>query len=1315
VYLLNYEYSVYWVKGAKEMRSIKLSGWFCLIIIMLTSLAWPGGAVGGVQPDELLDEFSTQIDSGWVEETAFIELEPPIKRKTIDRSSLNRALEDQIQAWLPAQEPHFTIVQPDLGVQEVGPSVRAATTCTVSSAADSGTGTLRECLQSAAAGDQILFDAAVFPPGAPTTITLTSSQLPNLTVNGLTIDASNAGVILDGSGLSGSPIGFTIYGAQDVTIRGFQIKNFYIGIMIRSGATNTIIGGDRSVGSGPLGQGNLISANSYVGVQIQNAGTTNNAIIGNFVGTNIPGDSANGNTSAGILIIGGASNNRVGGFHSAGVCDGDCNLISGNGVGVVIPTENTPGNQILGNFIGTNLSGNASLGTQSQGVMIGYGASQNVIGGSRTSYVCEGPCNLISGNVEIGVVLRETGTSENTILGNFIGTDASGTSAVVNGVSGVMIAFGASQNVVGGSHTPGTCDSACNVISGNFAGIQIQNMGSNSNEILGNFIGTNNLGNSALPNEAGVYILANAAHNQIGGPETGQRNLISGNTYSGLIVTGGGTNDNILVGNLIGTDISGTSAVPNDSGVSIFSGASNNRIGGTNLGEGNLISGNIDSGVLILDFGTDGNILLGNKVGTDMSGTSALPNYLGVSVGLGAAYTQVGGTQAGAGNMISGNLMFGLWIDSPETIGNQVQGNLIGTDHSGTVALPNYSGILISTGSTGNQIGGTTPGSGNLISGNLQDGICLQSHVAPGNIIAGNKIGTNLAGTAAIPNYYGVFLDRADGNMIGGTIAGANNLISGNTSVGLGMFNSHHNLVQGNKIGSDITGQGAIPNAVRGISIESGSSNNTIGGAEAGTGNLISGNGLVGVIIGHEASVGNRILGNRIGTNQDGDQALPNQFGVGIVQARETIIGGADTTTPWVCDGPCNLISGNTNQGILIQGVSAGETTSFSGRSDEESRTVQGNHVLGNFIGMNLAGTSDLPNQGFSVGLALEANGNLIGGNRLFGEGNLISGNNGGVQLFGLLTDDNQVSGNRIGTTADGNASLLNAYAGVYIHESASGNLVGGAEAGMGNLISGFDCEEEFGFRGIIITTYSGQPAVNNHVIGNLIGVNAAGSQAIPNRGGIHLDGLITGSVIRDNVISGNRTTGIYLHATTGILIKNNNIGLTADRSSPLPNGLCGVFLSEAPKNMVGPGNIIANHYYGVAIFYETSVGNTITQNSIYNVFGNADKHIGFFEMEAPLVDAPVLTGWDGSTLTGTACAECVVEVFANPNSEQSGRTYLGTTTAAGNGIFSYTAGMGYTYLTATATNGEGTTSEFSNSLQVGEDANFVYLPLILK
>jgi hypothetical protein len=84
------------------------------------------------------------------------------------------------------------------------------------------------------------------------------------------------------------------------------------------------------------------------------------------------------------------------------------------------------------------------------------------------------------------------------------------------------------------------------------------------------------------------------------------------------------------------------------------------------------------------------------------------------------------------------------------------------------------------------------------------------------------------------------------------------------------------------------------------------------------------------------------------------------------------------------------------------------------------------------------------------------------------------------------------------------------------------------------------------------------------------------------------------------------------------------------------------------------------------------------------------------------------LTGWDGETVSGTACAGCQVEVFANPGPQPAGHTYLGTTTAAGDGKFSLNVGSGYSFLAATATDADGTTSEFSTN-------PYVYLPLIVK
>ena len=177
---------------------------------------------------------------------------------------------------------------------------RPAGTCTVHSKNDSGANTLRSCLQIAVTGDLITFDPAVFPPGAPQTI-LVDSELPRIVVDNLTLDGSNAGVVLDGSQLSGFTVGLRIDGKFGVTIRGLQIRRFKWGIVLRQGAKNCTIGGSRSIGSGPLGQGNLISGNGHAGIELTDAGTTSNTIVGNFIGTNLAGKAADGN-DLGIVI-----------------------------------------------------------------------------------------------------------------------------------------------------------------------------------------------------------------------------------------------------------------------------------------------------------------------------------------------------------------------------------------------------------------------------------------------------------------------------------------------------------------------------------------------------------------------------------------------------------------------------------------------------------------------------------------------------------------------------------------------------------------------------------------------------------------------------------------------------------------------------------------------------------------------------------------------------------------------------------------------------------------------------------------------------
>ena len=145
----------------------------------------------------------------------------------------------------------------------------------------------------------------------------------------------------------------------------------------------------------------------------------------------------------------------------------------------------------------------------------------------------------------------------------------------------------------------------------------------------------------------------------------------------------------------------------------------------------------------------------------------------------------IGGTTAADRNVISGNAA-GMAIANSGTSGNLVQGNYIGLNAAGTAALPNTgAGVTISGTASGNTIGGSVAGAQNVISGNTGAGVLVQSS-ASGNAIKGNLIGTNPAGTAAIPNgFLGISVLTAVSTTIGGTTAVERNVISGNASAGV--------------------------------------------------------------------------------------------------------------------------------------------------------------------------------------------------------------------------------------------------------------------------------------------------------------------------------------------------------------------------------------------------------------------------------------------------------------------------------------------------------------------------------------------------
>jgi len=201
-----------------------------------------------------------------------------------------------------------------LGIAAPRPStpVRQENTVVVTSAADGGPGTLRQALLDAQAGDTITFHTSVFSPTAPVTISL-ASELPGINANSLTLDASNAGVILDGSHLSGDwQRGLQIVSSQGSTVRGLQIANFSgPAIDISGDSSHITIGGDRSIGSGPFGQGNQFIHNA-IGVNLCTPGTTLNVITGNLMGTDAAGVAQLGNERSGVWICEGANGNTIG-------------------------------------------------------------------------------------------------------------------------------------------------------------------------------------------------------------------------------------------------------------------------------------------------------------------------------------------------------------------------------------------------------------------------------------------------------------------------------------------------------------------------------------------------------------------------------------------------------------------------------------------------------------------------------------------------------------------------------------------------------------------------------------------------------------------------------------------------------------------------------------------------------------------------------------------------------------------------------------------------------------------------------------------
>jgi len=503
---------------------------------------------------------STQAGADW---PVSVPPAPPRSRSAGQRPSVSGWPFPFTSSSRPGAAPPSVDVRLPIAAEKAGWGAEYTSTCVVTSPADSGQGTLRGCLGNAARGTLITFAPAAFPPSRPATIK-PLSQLPSIVRGEIAIDASSAGVILDGSGLAGSADGFTL-ASDGNALRGLQILGFPgSGVLVTGG--NNWIGGDRKSGQGPVGQGNVISGNGLCGVLIKGGAATGNVVVGNFIGTDVTGIKPLGNREHGVSMQDGASSNRIGGLDPR-----DRNIVGANGSNGILVIYGANGNLVLGNHVGTDITGTLDLGNGSNGIAMLWGGFSNLIRG-----------NLASGNRKWGINMSYPGADYNVVVGNLVGTDVSGSRGIPNVSMGVAVGY-ASFNRIGGRRPEER-----NLISGNGdAGVEVFDVfgaGAHGNLILGNYVGTDVTGALPLPNGRVGVGARGSGRTFIGGTTPQERNVISATASPGGVGGQGvaaASDHNVVLGNYIGTDHTGRVGIGNSgAGVSVS-------------GRGNVIQGNI--------------------------------------------------------------------------------------------------------------------------------------------------------------------------------------------------------------------------------------------------------------------------------------------------------------------------------------------------------------------------------------------------------------------------------------------------------------------------------------------------------------------------------------------------------------------------------------------------------------------------------------------------------------------------------------------------------------------------------------------------
>jgi titin len=560
----------------------------------------------------------------------------------------------------------------------------------VTTTADAGAGSLRQAItdaNSSPGGDNISFNIPVtdggYNPSRHVWVLTPATAYPYLIGAYITIDAGTQTLNAGDS---------NVYGPEIMIDGNGTLANAFI---LASPAC--------------VIKGMIISRCVY-GVIFYNSTCTSGTLSNCYIGTNETGSSAMGN-QYGVGISGSAT----------GVVIRD-NLISGNttaGIAVQAASNCT----IAGNYIGTDRTGTVAL-PNDFGVAVDNG-NGILIGGSVVA-----DRNIIGGNNQSGVILNGSGAYNNTVKGNYIGLGPDGLNRVPNHV-GLMLKTGADHNVIGGS-----TNADRNVISGNDEiGVYIE--ASDSNRVARNYIGPAADGTTPVMIADSMFQGNGIELNTVSKYNIIEDNVISGNRVYGFIFYGQ-VSENTLSFNLIGTDATGLTSMQNATGICVDGASNHNYI------YNNLLSGNMSYGIFIVTTGTYYNRVMGNRIGVNIMGTDSLPNDIGLTLGGGARYNIIGGPGTDEANVISGNRYDGIEIADNMTDYNIIRNNLIGTDLSGTYAIPNVNGVALATYPAHNTI------KENIISGNSEMGIILYEHADDNNIF-GNYIGTN-PGFDSIPN-----------------------------------------------------------------------------------------------------------------------------------------------------------------------------------------------------------------------------------------------------------------------------------------------------------------------------------------------------------------------------------------------------------------------------------------------------------------------------------------------------------------------------------------------------------------------------------